>query len=261
MFTARSFSLTLIALAAGTASAFTTIGTKWGMGPNVSTLLSGHEGTPGMATWSVMPSGLKILAESDTHEGSVTSSFGALIGDPFSDAEEKAMISSVYSMWSSVCGLTVTGAMDGGAPGGAPEADGAHLGDMRYGSIAPFPSGVLGHAFGPGTEALFGPGATIRGDVHMNSALTWVDDPMDPDDGGAYDLFTVMLHEAGHSLGLGHSDAPGSIMAAEYVGGHRFLSPDDIAGIKHIYGPVVPEPTSMIVLALGAVLLRRKKQA
>ena len=141
------------------------------------------------------------------------------------------------------------------APGGGSEVSGAHIGDIRIGLLGGFGGPAeLAHAFGPGTESSFGIGGTLGGDAHFNSTKTWVDDEFDPDDGHDYDLQTVALHEIGHSLGLLHSDVPGSVMDASYDGGKRVLTADDIAGISHIYGPV-PEPASMIALGLGAVAL------
>jgi hypothetical protein len=57
--------------------------------------------------------------------------------------------------------------------------------------------------------------------------------------GANIDLFSVVLHEAGHALGLGHSDRPGAVMYPYYhmvVG----LADDDIAGIRDLYGSNVP---------------------
>jgi hypothetical protein len=48
------------------------------------------------------------------------------------------------------------------------------------------------------------------------------------------DLYSVLLHESGHSLGLDHSQAEGSIMRACIVAGG--LSPEDIAAIQSLYG-------------------------
>jgi hypothetical protein len=185
---------------------------------------------------------------------------GMLLGGP-TESEEIAAISSAFATWASVCGLTVLGPiMDSGAPGGAPEATGAHVADIRIAAIAGFSSSsVLAHAYSPGTESLYGMGGTIMGDLHLNLTKDWVDDPFDPDDGAFYDLETVALHEIGHSLGLLHSDVAGSVMKSSYEGGKRSLTGDDIAGITHIYG-AVPEPASILAFSAGLALLARRRR-
>jgi hypothetical protein len=257
-----AFSATLAPAALG----FSVLGTKWAMGPNEATHLAGHEGTPGIVSWSIMPGALPIHgfdADPDTHGGLLTGEFGGLLGASPSPAEEIAAITSAFSKWASVSGLSVLGpVMDGGVPGGAPEAIGGHLGDIRICVIGGFSSSsTLAHAFLPGTEELYGPHGTITGDVHVNADKDWVDDPFDPDDGALYDLETVLLHEIGHSLGLGHSDLPGSVMFGSYEGGKRTLTSDDIDGIKFIYGPeAVPEPATLAVLGVGAAALMRRRR-
>ncbi|MBX3229020.1 MAG: matrixin family metalloprotease [Labilithrix sp.] len=64
-----------------------------------------------------------------------------------------------------------------------------------------------------------------------------VRDPVAPNE---YDFLSVATHEAGHFLGLNHSDVVDSTMYAYYGRGQtqqRILRPDDIEGICTIYRP------------------------
>lgn len=54
-----------------------------------------------------------------------------------------------------------------------------------------------------------------------------------------YNLFIVVAHELGHSLGLSHSSDPGALMypTYAYTDPNEFILPqDDIDGIQAIYG-------------------------
>jgi hypothetical protein len=62
-------------------------------------------------------------------------------------------------------------------------------------------------------------------------------DPVAPD---AYDLASVVTHEAGHFLGIAHSDVLGAVMYARYDTGQtsmRNLAPDDVTAICTVYRP------------------------
>ncbi|XP_039600466.1 neutrophil collagenase-like isoform X4 [Polypterus senegalus] len=85
--------------------------------------------------------------------------------------------------------------------------------------------GILAHAFQPGTG--------IGGDVHFDHEEIWTANSTD------YNLFSVAVHEFGHSLGLSHSNDPGSVMfpAYTYLKPNDFtLSYEDVQRIQDMYG-------------------------
>lgn len=62
----------------------------------------------------------------------------------------------------------------------------------------------------------------------------------DPVADDAYDFLSVVAHEAGHFLGLAHSDVEASTMYANYNPGQTYMrniSADDVAGICEVYRP------------------------
>ena len=192
----------------------------------------------------------------DLHIGPTTNFTDLIKGDL--PGHELAMIDEALGLWDVVSGFTNLGMVtDGGGGFGAATSAGGHLGDIRIGAMAiDVPGSILAHAFQPGTEALFGTGGTILGDIHLDNTETWFDSSSETGTSGAFDLFTVLLHELGHALGLEHSLDTSSVMYANYTGAHRTLSTDDIAGITYLYGPQpliasVPEPATLTLLGLG----------
>jgi hypothetical protein len=53
--------------------------------------------------------------------------------------------------------------------------------------------------------------------------------------GGDLDIYSVALHEAGHAIGLGHSDKPGDVMYP-YYRRNMSLSANDIGAAQSLYG-------------------------
>jgi len=101
----------------------------------------------------------------------------------------------------------------------------------------PYGAQVLGLTtvvFAPDTGEIYG------ADMEINTKDM---DPIafrDPVEKNAYDFLSVVTHEAGHFLGVGHSDSKGATMFARYDTGEthqRILSPDDVNAICSIYRP------------------------
>ncbi|MDQ6704579.1 MAG: matrixin family metalloprotease [Acidobacteriota bacterium] len=95
-----------------------------------------------------------------------------------------------------------------------------------HGDPFPFdgPGGTLAHTFYPAPPNP----EPLAGDMHLDDDENW-------HSGANIDIYTVVLHETGHALGLGHSDQPGAVMYPYYRYGAQ-IGADDIAGIRELYG-------------------------
>ena len=82
----------------------------------------------------------------------------------------------------------------------------------------------------------------IAGDTHFNADETW-------HVGSDNDIYTVALHEAGHALGLTHSDNPGDVMYPYYHRGLS-LSANDIGAALELYPAAGTPPVSIISTAV-----------
>jgi hypothetical protein len=98
---------------------------------------------------------------------------------------------------------------------------------------------VLAHAFYPPPC-----GGSFAGEFHFDDAETWRTAP----GANVFDIETVSLHEIGHLLGLTHTNTAGAVMFPTYQAGLRTLQPDDVNGIRSLYGRRGPAIQTLVHL-------------
>lgn len=121
---------------------------------------------------------------------------------------------------------------------------------------------ALGFTSGPGGVLALGGGVFTHGlTTHsITDGVAWQDfaetwdtvigngDPL-----GTFDYFTVVAQEIGHAFGLGHTDNTGllNIMNGFYTVEQTVLSAIDVEHIRSVYGGVVPEPFTLLLVGSG----------
>ena len=160
--------------------------------------------------------------------GSFAGTFHFKTGTPdVPGSTEEAIVASAINEWGVFADLnfTATGSVDANSSIEIFWAVGNH--DVQAGfSHSEFdgPSNILAHAYVPNASE------TRRGDIHFDEDEDWAAGAQ-----SGFDLFTVALHEAGHSHGLGHSDDVNAVMFPSVRGIVTKLHADDIAGIQTVY--------------------------
>jgi hypothetical protein len=139
----------------------------------------------------------------------------------------RQQVGAAFAEWASHANLSISA----GEQIGASRAIDVLFATGSHGDAYPFiSSSTLAHAFYPTPDNP----EPLAGDIHFNDVESW-------NASRGVDLFSVALHEAGHSLGLAHSSNPESAMYPYYhaVSG---LVADDIAAIQAFYGKPVASP-------------------
>lgn len=102
----------------------------------------------------------------------------------------------------------------------------------HYGiSLAALPDGVLGQA-----QILPRPIGYRSAPLILNSKIAWSPPSLTPS-AGQYDMLSVLIHEMGHAMGLGHSDQLSSNMYPSFSAGttKRVLQSDEVTAIRSLY--------------------------
>lgn len=171
---------------------------------------------PGHLTLSFAPDGTPIAAHYNQ--------LADLLDPPFGydrTAWQREAVRALQT-WAVHANLSIGLRADDGTPFGLP---GRLQGERGFGDIR-----LAAHQMTPEVYSLAVPpdpflSGTLAGDIFLNSAAN-----LTPDN-----LFPILLHEAGHVLGLEHSDNPASPMYAHF---NRItqLTEDDVLAVQALYG-------------------------
>jgi hypothetical protein len=160
-------------------------------------------------TASFVPDGTSDQGESNVLSQTLNSQLGA--------GNWQTTILKALQTWAVNSNINIGLVADGGEPIGV---TGPAQGDSRFGDIRisaePLASDVV---------------AITAGDIILNS-----NDSFAPGTAGSYDLYTVVLHEAGHVFGFADSSDPTSFMDNVYQGPVTGLASGAVPALQAMYG-------------------------
>ncbi len=181
--------------------------------------------------------GLTVSFPADgTPLGATGNQLRSLLDASADRAAWQTAILRAFQTWSEVADINFGLVADRGDAFGAVglSSSDPRFGDFRIGAL-PLP-GVLANAV-PG-QAVAG---TWSGDIFFSTETNWYLANVGSGHSaaaadGAYDLYSVALHEVGNALGLADQTAAGSVMSAQYSTAVSGLTASDVAAIQAIYG-------------------------
>jgi hypothetical protein len=184
-------------------------------------------------------------------------------GSPLSASLIRRSIEEALGLWAGVAPLHFVEVPDEGGitPGNYPDGQ---FGQIRFRhtyingpDVSGQPPIAKAQAYFPFT------GGNLAGDVEFDNSDPWQEVGTLP----VPDILGAAIHEIGHTLGLHHTDIPAANMYWIFVRragpGTGALHPDDIAGIRAVYGTgvgsvtplAVPEPAASMAMVFSLILL------
>lgn len=181
------------------------------------------------ATPWIIPEHLTLsLAPDGTNAGTVSSNLVQTLNREIPTRIWQQEALRAFQTWAVLGNVNIGLVADGGQPLGAP---GLVQRDSRFGDIR-----LAARPMSPETVAAANAfrltGGTWSGDVVLNSKFSF-------SAGGAgtsFDLFSVLLHEAGHVFGLADATDQKSAMYEKYLGVRTGPSAQDIDDFQSLYG-------------------------
>jgi hypothetical protein len=172
--------------------------------------------------WANVNVSASFMPDGTITDGGLPSSLFAKLNASYPTALWQREFARALQTWANVSQLNFRFVSDNGAAvGSAGSAQGdSRFGDIRLGAY-PRSDSYVAYAYFPS-------GTTRGGDQFLNTNSNFLI-------GTPLDLFSVFLHETGHSIGLDHS-VSGTIMSPYISGVYTELTADDIAGVQAIYG-------------------------
>ncbi len=175
---------------------------------------------PQLVTISFVPDGTNLGGPSS----SLISTFNGWFGS--ATAWQNAILKAAQT-WAAQTNINFSVVSDNGtgSGGGNYQQGDPGMGDIRIGGFNFNDTSLLALADMPPPVNNY----SAAGDFELNTGQPFNINGLD------YDLYSVALHEIGHSLGLGHSTDYYAAMYPYYTGVLPGLDSDDIAGIQSVY--------------------------
>jgi len=173
--------------------------------------------------WANLAVSASFMPDGTLTDTGMASNLFAKLNASFSTAQWQLQFARALQTWADVTPLNIRFVTDSGA---AWSASGNTQGDSRFGDIR-FGAYVrtdnyLAYTYYPSS-------GTGGGDEFLNSNSTF-------HIGANTDLYSALVHETGHAIGLAHSTVLGAVMYPSILAVYPGLNADDIAGVQSIYG-------------------------